>query len=69
MPSLPERIRMKKNYEETIAELKDIVRKIEEGEAGLEETMKLYERGTLLVKACEKSLEEAELKITELQSS
>jgi len=60
---------MKKNYEETIGELKEIVRKIEEGEAGLEETMKLYERGTLLVKTCEKSLEEAELKITELQSS
>jgi exodeoxyribonuclease VII small subunit len=42
------------------------VRKIEDGETSLDESIALYERGTLLVKECEKMLDGAELKITEL---
>ena len=57
---------MTKKYEELVTELRDIVRKIEDGETSLDESIALYERGTLLVKECEKMLDGAELKITEL---
>jgi exodeoxyribonuclease VII small subunit len=40
------------------------VRSIEEGNVSLEESIRLYEKGSLLVKRCEKLLEEAELKVT-----
>ncbi|RPJ51244.1 MAG: exodeoxyribonuclease VII small subunit [Methanobacteriota archaeon] len=57
---------MTKKYEELVTELREIVRKIEDGETSLDESIALYERGTLLVKECEKMLDGAELKITEL---
>lgn len=58
---------MKENYEDRINALKEIIEKIETGDAGLEESLKLYEKGIAIMKNCEKILEEAELKITELQ--
>ena len=58
---------MKENYEDQINALKEIIEKIETGDAGLEESLKLYEKGIAIMKKCEKILEEAELKITELQ--
>lgn len=58
---------MKENYEDQINALKEIIEKIETGDAGLEESLKLYEKGIAIMKNCEKILEEAELKITELQ--
>ncbi len=57
---------MAKKYEELVEELKEIIRKIESGEAGLDESIALYERGAVLIKQCETLLEEAELKISEL---
>jgi exodeoxyribonuclease VII small subunit len=57
---------MQRTYEDLVTELKEIVRRIENGETGLEESIALYERGALLVRECEKVLESAELKITEL---
>jgi exodeoxyribonuclease VII small subunit len=57
---------MTTTYEELIRELKQIVSTIEEGDIGLDESIRLYERGSELVQQCEKMLEEAELKITEL---
>ncbi|WP_342632999.1 exodeoxyribonuclease VII small subunit [Methanoplanus limicola] len=61
------RFTMKKSYEELLAELKDIIEKIESGEASLEESITLYEKGTGILRQCEKILLEAELKVTELQ--
>ncbi|MBQ3684532.1 MAG: exodeoxyribonuclease VII small subunit [Methanomicrobium sp.] len=58
---------MTRKYEEQINELKEIIEKIENGDADLEESMALYEKGIALMKNCEKILEEAELKVTELQ--
>ena len=58
---------MKENYEDQINALKEIIEKIETGDAGLEESLKFYEKGIAIMKNCEKILEEAELKITELQ--
>jgi exodeoxyribonuclease VII small subunit len=55
-----------KKYEELVDELKEIIRKIESGEAGLDESIALYERGAVLIRQCETLLSEAELKISEL---
>jgi len=57
---------MNESYESLIEELRRIVSRLEEGNAGLEESIRLYERGTEIVKRCERRLEEAELRITEL---
>lgn len=59
---------MAKSYEEQINELKEIISKIESGDAGLDESLSLYERGISILRNCEKILEEAELKVTELHN-
>jgi exodeoxyribonuclease VII small subunit len=58
---------MTESYEKKLEELKEIVGKLEDGSASLDEMILLYERGTTLVKACEKILEEAEMKVSLLQ--
>ena len=55
------------SYEKKIEELKEVVAKLEDGSAPLDEMIQLYERGTALVKECEKILEEAEMKVSLLQ--
>jgi exodeoxyribonuclease VII small subunit len=55
-----------KKYEELITELKEIVKKIEDGETSLDEMIALYEQGSALIKECETRLADAEAKITEL---
>lgn len=57
---------MKKTYEEMIAELREIMRKIDDTSTSLDETIILYEQGMNLIKACEEVLDGAELKISEL---
>jgi exodeoxyribonuclease VII small subunit len=57
---------MKETYEMKIEQLRKIIEKIEDGNTGLDESMKLYEQGAMLVKQCEILLTEAELKITTL---
>jgi exodeoxyribonuclease VII small subunit len=57
---------MTKTYEELVSELKEIVRKIEDNETGLDESIALYERGAVILKQCEELLSSAELKITML---
>ena len=59
---------MAKSYEKQIDELKEIISEIESGDAGLDESLVLYERGISILRNCEKILEEAELKVTELQN-
>jgi len=49
-----------------IEELKGIVDRIEDGSVGLDESIALYEKGNLLIRQCERVLEEAELKVQEL---
>ena len=53
-------------FEDRLARLEAIVAKLESGEAGLDESMNLYAEGAALVKACRKTLAEAEKKITKL---
>ncbi len=50
-------------FEESIKELEDIVKVLEEGEPSLEESLKKFEKGISLIKACQEELESAENKI------
>ncbi|MBR2869562.1 MAG: exodeoxyribonuclease VII small subunit [Clostridia bacterium] len=56
------------SYEKSVARLEEIVEKLENGNLSLEEMMKLYEEGTALAVKCAKSLDAAQLKISELSA-
>ncbi len=53
-------------YEEAEKELLGIVERLERGDAGLDEALKLWERGEELYRFCAAQLESAEGKIEEL---
>ena len=48
------------NFEQALRALEDIVQKLESGEAPLDESIALYERGQALKAHCEKKLKSAE---------
>ena len=52
-----------KDFEAAIAELETIVKKLEEGDLPLEQSLALYERGVALSRFCHAKLEEAERRI------
>jgi exodeoxyribonuclease VII small subunit len=52
-----------KDFEGAIAELETIVRKLEEGDLALEQSLELYERGVRLSRYCHARLEAAERRI------
>lgn len=56
----------KKNYEDSVVRLQEIVSLLESGECSLDESMKLFEEGTKLVSFCNASLDKAQTKIKEL---
>lgn len=57
---------MTKTYEELVSELKEIIRKIEDNDTGLDESIALYERGAVIIRQCEELLASAELRISML---
>ena len=52
-----------KDFEGAIAELESIVKKLEEGDLALEQSLELYERGVQLSRFCHARLEAAEKRI------
>ena len=52
-----------KDFEAAIGELESIVKKLEEGDLPLEQSLALYERGVQLSRFCHARLEEAERRI------
>ena len=50
-----------KTFEQNMTRLEQIVRSMERGDVPLEESLKLFQEGTELVRSCNKLLEEAEL--------
>ena len=52
-----------KDFEAAISELDAIVKKLEEGDLPLEQSLALYERGVQLSRFCHARLEEAERRI------
>ena len=54
-------------FEESLNRLQEISNMLENGDIGLEESIKLYEEGINLAKLCYTTLKDAELKVTELK--
>lgn len=52
-----------KTFEESMQRLEQIVRAMERGDVPLEESLKLFQEGTDLVRNCGKLLEEAQLQV------
>ena len=52
-----------KDFEAALAELDAIVKKLEEGDLPLEQSLQLFERGVQLSRFCHARLEEAERRI------
>ena len=51
------------DFEAALEELEGLVERMEEGDLSLEESLKTYERGIALSRACQKSLDAAEQRI------
>ncbi len=54
-------------YEKALAELEEIVAALESDQHSLDEVLRLYERGQALAKHCAALLEQAELKVTQIE--
>jgi exodeoxyribonuclease VII small subunit len=50
-------------FEESLAELEQVVRDLESGQLGLDDALTRYERGITLIKHCHARLQEAEQRI------
>lgn len=56
----------KMSFEEALAELEEIVNKIDTGQESLADAVSSFERGVVLKNHCEKMLKEAKLKIEKI---
>ena len=57
----------KLSFEQSMQRLEEIVSLLERGEAGLEQSLALFEEGTGLMRRCTELLDQAEQKVTELK--
>ena len=61
---------MAKTFEQSIAELEEIVEQLENGDVTLDESLGLFEKGIkLLSKSCQKMLDTAEKKVSILMTN
>lgn len=56
-------------YEQAFSELEKVVSALEEGQATLDESVELFQRGQMLAKHCSDLLENARLKVTVLEQT
>lgn len=56
------------NFEEKVAQLEDISKKISDDNVGLEESLSLYRQGVELAKECLEILNENKLKVKEISN-
>jgi exodeoxyribonuclease VII small subunit len=54
------------SFEQALAELEQIVARLESGQAPLEDSIRLYERGAALKSHCEARLEAARLRVEKI---
>lgn len=54
------------NFEQALAELEEIVKRLESGDVSLEESIDIYSRGTYLKSHCEAKLRAAQEKIEKI---
>ncbi len=50
-------------FEDSMAELEQLVEQMEQGEISLEESLQSFERGIKLTRTCQKALQDAEQKV------
>jgi exodeoxyribonuclease VII small subunit len=50
-------------FEDSLAEIEQLVSQLEQGDLSLEESLKSFERGVTLTRICQKALQEAEQKV------
>jgi exodeoxyribonuclease VII small subunit len=55
-------------FEALYKQLEETVAKLEQGNLSLEESLSLYEDGTALARRCQALLQDAELRVTQLQT-
>ena len=55
-----------KTFEASMTRLEQIVRQLEQGDAPLEDAMKLFEEGTSLISSCNELLSKAEQQVVKL---
>jgi exodeoxyribonuclease VII small subunit len=53
----------KDKFEDALGRLEDIVRRMEAGDMGLEESLKAFEEGIKLARICSRKLDEAERRV------
>lgn len=58
-----------KSFEQNMARLEQIVRAMERGDVPLEESLKLFQEGTELVRSCNKLLDEAQLQVKKIMTA
>lgn len=58
-----------KTFEASMARLEQIVRAMERGDVALEESLKLFQEGTELVRSCQKILDEAQLQVQKIMTA
>lgn len=51
------------DFEASLAELEELVERMEEGELSLEDSLKDFERGIELTRSCQQALKEAEQRV------
>lgn len=56
-------------FESNMQRLEQIVRAMERGDVALDESLKLFQEGTELVKNCSKMLDEAELQVKKVMTA
>lgn len=56
-------------FEQSMQRLEQIVRTLERGDAQLDESLKLFQEGTELVRSCGKLLDEAQLQIKKVMTA
>ena len=54
-------------FEQAFAQLEEIVQRLEAGDLTLQEALDVYEQGMTVARHCQTLLDEAELRVTELQ--
>ena len=58
-----------KTFDESMSRLEQIVRAMERGDVPLEESLKLFQEGTELVKSCNQLLDNAQLQVKKIMVS
>ena len=56
-------------FEQNMLRLEQIVRAMERGDVALEESLKLFQEGTELVRSCQKLLDEAQLQVKKIMTA